>query len=458
MKRKLKWSTKFVLLSLVVAILCGTSTYSVSAKTYKVKKIKWSNVKTKRTMYKGTSKQFKVKITPSKAKKRKLQWYSSNKKVVKVSSKGVVKAVGNGTAYVTVRVKAQKSKKVRCKIKVKTKKVSSVKFKKSNIVLQVGKTSKQKPSVSPSYAYNKKVTYTSSNKKIATVSSSGKVTAKSIGTATITAKAKDGSKKKGSYKIRVIGRIDYKSIDFIAHRGLSSQAPENTVYAFELAGKEKYWGAETDVRKTKDDKFVLVHEPTLQKMCDVNRRPEDMTFDEIRSLKVTGGNNISKYKNITSANRIASLQEYLEVCKKYSMVPLIEIKVESKNGDKINMSKEDLELLYETVQGIMGENEYTFTSFDLDTVVDMYHIKRKRGDNNIKLRHIVNHPNTQNITYYKKRGIQLDCDYRNVSIATLQRFQEAGLTMCVWTIDDQELAWDYIQAGADYITTNTKFW
>ena len=158
MKRKLKWSTIFVLLSMVVAILCGTSTYAVSAKTYKVKKIKWSNVKTKRTMYKGTSKQFKVKITPSKAKKRKLQWYSSNKKVVKVSSKGVVKAVGNGTAYVTVRVKAQKSKKVRCKIKVKTKKVSSVKFKKSKIVLQVGKTSTQKPSVSPSYAYNKKVT------------------------------------------------------------------------------------------------------------------------------------------------------------------------------------------------------------------------------------------------------------------------------------------------------------
>ena len=173
-------------------ILMGTN--SVSAKTPKVKKIKFSNVSSKKTMYRGTTKKFTVKITPSKAKKRKIQWYSSNKKVATVNSKGVVTAKKNGKAYITARIKSQKSKKVRCRVTVKTKKVSKVSFNKSKAVLQQGKYYTRKPSVSPSYAYNKKVTYKSSNTKVATVNSSGKIYAKGQGTATITATAADGSK------------------------------------------------------------------------------------------------------------------------------------------------------------------------------------------------------------------------------------------------------------------------
>ena len=226
-------------------ILMGTN--SVSAKTPKVKKIKFSNVSSKKTMYRGTTKKFTVKITPSKAKKRKIQWYSSNKKVATVNSKGVVTAKKNGKAYITARIKSQKSKKVRCRVTVKTKKVSKVSFNKSKAVLQQGKYYTRKPSVSPSYAYNKKVTYKSSNTKVATVNSSGKIYAKGQGTATITATAADGSKKKASYPVRVIGKITSSSAKFVAHRGLSSEAPESTVKAFELAGDAGFWGAETDI-------------------------------------------------------------------------------------------------------------------------------------------------------------------------------------------------------------------
>lgn len=50
--------------------------------------------------------------------------------------------------------------------------------------------------VTPTYAANKKVTYKSSSTSVATVSTSGVVTGKKVGTATITATAADGSKKK----------------------------------------------------------------------------------------------------------------------------------------------------------------------------------------------------------------------------------------------------------------------
>ena len=107
----------------------------------------------------------------------------------------------------------------------------------------------------------------------------------------------------------------------------------------------------------------------------------------------------------------------------------------------------------------MGDRPYTFTSFNLETVIGMRYLKMKDSDaSNVSLRHIVNSPDLDNLSYYKRRGIQLDCNYKNVSLGTLSDFHSAGLTICAWVIDDKETAWDYIQRDADYITTNTKLW
>ena len=57
--------------------------------------------------------------------------------------------------------------------------------------------------VLPATADNQKVTWKSSNKKVATVNGKGKVKAKKKGKATITATAKDGSRKKVTFKIEV---------------------------------------------------------------------------------------------------------------------------------------------------------------------------------------------------------------------------------------------------------------
>ena len=81
--------------------------------------------------------------------------------------------------------------------------VSSVSLSPASKTLNVGGTVQLTATVSPSNAYNKAVTWSSSNTTVATVSSSGLVTAKAEGTATITATAKDGSGKKGTASIKV---------------------------------------------------------------------------------------------------------------------------------------------------------------------------------------------------------------------------------------------------------------
>ena len=79
--------------------------------------------------------------------------------------------------------------------------VSALKMNKASANMTKGSYLQLSTFISPSDASNKGLTWTSSNKNILTVSSSGKVYAKGFGTATITAQAKDGSKVKAASRI-----------------------------------------------------------------------------------------------------------------------------------------------------------------------------------------------------------------------------------------------------------------
>ena len=80
---------KFTVIT-ILGVFLMTSLIPVSAAT-KVSKIKWSAYR--KTMYVGNAQRFAVKITPAKASKAKLGWKTSNKKIAKVSAKGVVTPV-----------------------------------------------------------------------------------------------------------------------------------------------------------------------------------------------------------------------------------------------------------------------------------------------------------------------------------------------------------------------------
>lgn len=93
---------------------------------------------------------------------------------------------------------AQAAKKT--KIKVKSVKITNVDNK---IVIKKGQTKTLKVKVSPKNAKNKKIKWTSSNKKILTVNSKGKIKGKKAGKAYVYATARDGSKKKARIRITV---------------------------------------------------------------------------------------------------------------------------------------------------------------------------------------------------------------------------------------------------------------
>lgn len=81
--------------------------------------------------------------------------------------------------------------------------VTKVKLNKTSLTMKKGKTYQLKATVTPNNATNKKVTWTSTNKTVATVNSKGKVKAVKKGTCKIKCTAKDGSKKSATCKVTV---------------------------------------------------------------------------------------------------------------------------------------------------------------------------------------------------------------------------------------------------------------
>lgn len=166
------------------------------------KKIK---VKAANSLNSGQKLKIKTTFSPSSTTNKNVTYKSNNKNLATVSSKGVVTANKNdrvGTVKITVTTKARNSKKKTLKktIKISVKKkiaATSVKMSSSSRTMLITGTTKNpttflSATVVPTNTYNKALTWRSSNTSVATVSSVGKVTAKKMGKATITAKSANG--------------------------------------------------------------------------------------------------------------------------------------------------------------------------------------------------------------------------------------------------------------------------
>lgn len=130
-------------------------------------------------------------------------WKSSNPKVLTVDNKGKIKAIKLGSVNVTATTMDGSKKSVKCKVRV-IKPVKKIIFdKKNKYNVDYGKSITLKATVEPSDASIKALKWKSSNSKVLTVNQNGKVTAKGLGSAVITASATDGSGVKVKHRVSV---------------------------------------------------------------------------------------------------------------------------------------------------------------------------------------------------------------------------------------------------------------
>lgn len=175
-------------------------------------------------------------------------WTSSNEEVATVSDTGYVEICGVGTAVITVTAGNVKAA---CKITV-PQLIDWIEFDEDEIELKAGQTYQLKPYISPSDATNKKLKYTSSDTKVAEVSASGLVIAKSEGEAKIRAAATDGSDEYAVCYVTVTGKakvtgitLDRTSAEVKRGEKLTLNATVSPSYASNKKGS-------LEIRKYKD--------------------------------------------------------------------------------------------------------------------------------------------------------------------------------------------------------------
>ncbi|HHT96463.1 MAG TPA: hypothetical protein GXZ90_01030 [Clostridiales bacterium] len=202
---------------------------------------------TQRSIYKGDVFQLKATLHPITATNLDVTWESSDTSIATVSSDGLVSGIKGGTVVITCRTVdgnyiATSSVTVR-------ELATSIKLNYKTYRLGLKKTFTLKATLSANTT-NKNVIWRSSNTKIATVNSSGKVTAKAYGYATITATTQDGSKLSAECEVRVVRAVTSVSVNknYISMVVGKTEAIKATVKPTNATYKTAKWtSSDTDI-------------------------------------------------------------------------------------------------------------------------------------------------------------------------------------------------------------------
>jgi uncharacterized protein YjdB len=231
-----------------------------------------------KTIYVGDKFELKASVSPSEASQLDVIWKSSNPEVATISEDGEVKGLTGGTTLITCTTVEGKYT-ATCVVTVREL-VTTIKLNYDSYKIGKDKTVILEATVSTQTATNKKVTWKSSNTKVATVSSKGKVTGVAYGFATITAYAMDGSEVEASCDIEVVKTVTRVSLDkvylaMLVGEGAELKAtlePKSATY-----GKVSWISSDDKVALVDEDGFVTAIAPgtatiTAQAMDDSGKK------------------------------------------------------------------------------------------------------------------------------------------------------------------------------------------
>jgi glycerophosphoryl diester phosphodiesterase len=234
---------------------------------------------------------------------------------------------------------------------------------------------------------------------------------------------------------------------FVAHRGESADAPENTLAAFRLAWERNVVAVEMDVHLTRDGELVVCHDAGTFRTTGVRKVIRECALDELRPLDA------GRWKGERwRGEPIPTLGEALA-----TVPPEGRCFIEVKSGP------ETVAVLAEVVRasGVRPE-QLAVISFQAETVaeakrrlpkVKAYYLSGFRQDPQTGAWS----PGVEALIARAQEigadGLDLSCD-GPVDADFVQRVHAAGLEVYVWTVDSPEEARRLAAAGVDGITSN----
>jgi len=230
--------------------------------------------------------------------------------------------------------------------------------------------------------------------------------------------------------------IEYtKETQITAHRGASSNYPENTMSAFKAAKELGANWIELDVSQTKDGKIVVIHDENLKRITGVDKNVWELTYDEIKELD-TGVIFDEKFKG----EKIPLLEEVIKFAKENFIKLNIELKA---TGHEKDFEKTVIDIIIDE----KFENDCVVSSLsykDLENV--------KAYNDNIKTIYVMTLAYGNILSLDKADGFSIEAT--SVTKSLVKKIHNSGKEIFVWTINNEDSISKMLNLKVDNIITD----
>ncbi len=225
----------------------------------------------------------------------------------------------------------------------------------------------------------------------------------------------------------------------VGHRG-SGTGLENSVESFTYGAQRGYDYLETDFKLTKDKQFVCSHDDNTTRLGGTLELATS-TLAELQSETLT-----QTRSGVTYTGRLCSGQEYLDVCKQYNCLPLIELKWTT--GINSN-DQSNIPLLIKFIE----DNGFRNKCIILTSMKPCLEYIRKNYPD-ITIQFLTGQYWANHFDWCVELGIDVDIQKGYFDKATVDKFHDAGLKVNMWTTNDKTEYKKFGDWGCDFITTD----
>ena len=223
----------------------------------------------------------------------------------------------------------------------------------------------------------------------------------------------------------------------IAHRGACGSEQENTLPAFVAACNRSYFGAECDVRATKDGKFVIYHDGDTSRICDKTLKIEESCFSEIRALRLKRFGR----ENFDETLKIPTLEEYLSVLSRYGKTAVIELKKP--------LSSKQIREIIGVCKAHYSLDKIIFISFELEYLLT---VRESAPAQKVQLLTVIYNQEIRELLIEYR--VDADLIFTLITKERVSDLHRHGIAVNCWTCDDATAAQRLVDCGVDFITSN----
>ena len=223
----------------------------------------------------------------------------------------------------------------------------------------------------------------------------------------------------------------------IAHRGLSGLETENTNSAFVAAGNRSYYGIETDIHKTADGKFVVIHDNDLNRVSGVDINVEKVDFSILQDVILFDKDGSKNREDL----RLSTLENYISICKKYNKHCVLEL--------KSHFTKEEILKIIDIIKEYDYLDSVTFISFDYENLLKVREFLTKQS-----VQFLFCEFNEEIVNRLIDDRINVDVYHQALNKDVVDMLHDNGLIINCWTVDNKERGEELARWGVDYITSN----